>query len=315
MNADNRSIQGGGISGGGVSEAPEKSGADYDLALKQSYGLMTDVSQSSWKMMQDRVQHRQNHAFPEDPHKHAEDPPSWWNYNYDPEFTCMHEERVGGAGDGPKWVCNPARLREIGMTRMQQEGQGCLIYSVGSQGDFTFETGMLDKLGSDAPCEIHIFDMEDFSEKIPQQYRHQIHFHAWGFKRHGAPDPKLPVMNKWRDTDVSKFVFHSLQETIDILGHHGRVMDIFKIDCEGCEYETYQDWVSADVDIRQILTEIHTFKVDRTPLAIFQTLQANNFVTFHKEANTIIKGSCFEYAFMKLHPEFFHSMASTPSVV
>ena len=49
--------------------------------------------------------------------------------------------------------------------------------------------------------------------------------------------------------------YMSMQETVKELGHENRVIDILKIDCEGCEWFTYKDWL--EFDIRQILVETH----------------------------------------------------------
>jgi hypothetical protein len=102
-------------------------------------------------------------------------------------------------------------------------------------------------------------------------------------------------------------VFLSMQEAIDTLHHRGRIIDVFKIDCEGCEWTTFQDWISSssDVDIRQILVETHNNPMPAA-LDFFTSLQNANYVTFHKEPNTqYADGNCQEYAFLKLDPQFF----------
>ena len=48
------------------------------------------------------------------------------------------------------------------------------------------------------------------------------HYHAWGLKS-SYVDIEIPF----------KAEFLSLQETLQRLGHVGRRIDIFKIDCEG----------------------------------------------------------------------------------
>jgi hypothetical protein len=35
--------------------------------------------------------------------KFYEEPARWYMNNFEPDFTCAQERRVGGVGDGPKW--------------------------------------------------------------------------------------------------------------------------------------------------------------------------------------------------------------------
>jgi hypothetical protein len=70
--------------------------------------------------------------------------------------------------------------------------------------------------------------------------------------------------------------FKTFQETIVELGHEGGPIDIFKIDCEGCEWSTYKDWLGAD--LRQILIEVH--KVPKIAQSFFSDLQRAGYVTF-----------------------------------
>jgi hypothetical protein len=69
-------------------------------------------------------------------------------FNVDPLFTCPHTRRIGGRGDGPK--CDPHRLRRL---------NDCLVYSIGSAGNFMFEDGLND-IVRNKHCEIHVFDPE-----------------------------------------------------------------------------------------------------------------------------------------------------------
>jgi hypothetical protein len=75
----------------------------YTLAQDQSYGFFDDIDDFNWKMMQERAMRRHNHRFI-DPLKFRSEPSRWYMNNYEPDFTCPQERRVGGPGDGPKWV-------------------------------------------------------------------------------------------------------------------------------------------------------------------------------------------------------------------
>jgi hypothetical protein len=98
--------------------------------------------------------------------------------------------------------------------------------------------------------------------------------------------------------------FFTLQETIDKLGHQNRVIDVFKIDCESCEWTTYKDWLESEVDIRQILVKVHN--VPYQTIVFFTAVQNAGYVTFHKEPNTqYADGNCQEYCFLKLNQSFF----------
>ena len=74
---------------------------------------------------------------------------------HEPSFNCNFEERLGRAGDGGKWICNPETIRN-GL----RNKDGCLVYSVGSNGDTSFETAIHEQLSKE--CEIHTFDPDDW---------------------------------------------------------------------------------------------------------------------------------------------------------
>lgn len=148
---------------------------------------------------------------------------------------------------------------------------GCLVYSVGSNGDFRFEEGMQAVLPG--VCEIHTFDFTNFAYKVPKGKN--IFFHNWGLKP-SYTETKVAKSGGFGQLDIRNKAFKTFQETIKELGHEGRPIDIFKIDCEGCEWATYKDWINADM--RQILVEVH--RVPEIAQDFFSDLQKAGYVTF-----------------------------------
>ena len=265
--------------------------SQYALAYRDSFGFFDDIRQVDWQRLQQRV-----HSTPlfKSPFIKSErqytTPADFMMMNVDPVFSCLHLRRVGGLGDGPKYVCDPHRL---------VKRQDCLIYSFGSNGKYEFEDALAHDLHNH--CEIHVFDPSPSFARDGDAERNNIHFHAWGLRSSYHPTEQF-----------GGFHFLSLPEILEKLGHVGKRIDIFKIDCEGCEWSTYQDWISDTVDIRQLLVETHASRQRIPQLSLskfYGDLYAKGFVPYSKEANTlsIVKppGECFEYSFIKLAPTFF----------
>lgn len=227
----------------------------------------------------------------------------WYQDNVEPAVTCAREERVGPAGEGGKWLCDPNRLRA--------RGADCLIYSVGSFDDFSFEEAIMRDVSS--ACEIHVFD---HTVSNPRNKPCGVHFHPWGLG--GAREPD--------GSDLK-----SLADIVVALGHKGRTIDVLKIDCEGCEWSTYGSWFDADVRVDEMLVEIHAGTIDsnlneihqswlslivgeqlfgrgaldpsREPVAkrFLRRLYDENFYIFHKEPNikySRLHKMCVEFAFI-----------------
>lgn len=202
-----------------------------------------------------------------------------YQQRYHPNFHCAHEKRIGKKADGGKWVCDPHRISEQKL---------CLIYSVGSNGDYSFERAIKKSLSPH--CEIHTFDFGDYREGAIQS---GSNYHQWGI------------------SNVNEGRFKTLERTIEELGHVGRTIDVFKIDCEGCEWDTFQSWLSANVLLRQILVEVHHDKyldLDKTKM-FYNRLEEEGYVIFHREANIMhsFYGNlvrALEVAFLKLDKSF-----------
>lgn len=192
---------------------------------------------------------------------------AFWQVHYEPSLRCLAEERVANAG-GDQWICDPSRLRAK---------QKCLVYSIGSHGQYDFEKGVNEKISP--KCEIHSIDMEpwaNYTDQAPPKY---VSYHA---KKIG-PAPDMPIDALVRD-----------------LGHEGREIDILKMDCEGREWETYKSWVGPDVNIRQILVKLHGSNPGKEAHEFFNFFFGMGYVVFHKEL--VAEGS--EYALVRLNPKF-----------
>lgn len=91
---------------------------DTPLSASQSYGFFDDIPLKSWELLRDIYMQVDNHRDPDRPLLFSDyDPPfpddfnpgyrsahAWWGNNYEPNFSCQFEKRIGGNGDGPKWV-------------------------------------------------------------------------------------------------------------------------------------------------------------------------------------------------------------------
>ena len=224
-----------------ISSMLDKPNSEYIRAFHDSGGFFDDIKTDHWELMRRRVDDAEyvctNRCVERKGNQNGLNT-RWFAllFDWEPIFTCPFERRIGGLGDGSKWVCDPHRIHD------QVEKKGCLVYSVGSFGDFTFENSIHQDISS--KCEIHTMDPEisgSFKKKAPNH----VTFHSWGFR---AKDQNAVLKEGNRVCN-----FKTFDETVSALGHAGRTIDIFKIDCEGCEWKTYEDWIKSNVDIRQIL--------------------------------------------------------------
>lgn len=267
--------------------------ASFQLAKSESNNFFTDISDEEWKRMKSIAHDIQPNSCcpPEERKERGRDPygnvgdTEWFQDNYEPEFSCRHEVRIGRKGDGGKWVCDPHRIQH------RASSYSCLVYSVGSAGNAAFEAALLADVSPE--CEIHIFDFDDFAQTTAEQTGHSktVFYHQWGLS--GETGGK----------------YKSFTDTVVELGHINRTIDIFKIDCEGCEFDTYRAWLDAPVKIQQILVEIHG--IGDKAHTMFKTLQDAGYAIFHKEPNIQYQmyGLCVEYCFVLLSPKFWNKLA------
>ena len=257
----------------------------YALATKESLGFFNDISNESWNLYKQRFQStRPNVSLWKNRVLKELNEEVFWAKNYDPEFTCPHEVKIGGIEDGGKWVCDPHRI----------DKDNCLVYSIGSNGDFSFEKGIYKDVSKS--CTIHTFDMNDRHLDLkgyellykPLAKEAGVEFHQIMLGS-GAPNAKR------------------FKEIISDLKHEGKTIDILKIDCEGCEYgqylEWFQDFKDSNVIARNILVELHGTEPLEKVQDFFAKMLENGYVIYHKEPN-LLALECIEMAFILLDQDF-----------
>eukprot|EP00980_Cylindrotheca_fusiformis_P004212 scaffold913_cov71-Cylindrotheca_fusiformis.AAC.5 len=290
----------------------------FYMAYRDSGGFFTDITNDEWALMKQRTKEiRQNNSFQM----------MMMMEDMEPDFACLYERRLGGAGNGAtKWIlCDPHNVDDV--------DADCLVYRVGSaarrkeeeEEEFHFEKSIQSEIGNH--CEIHTFVLLDptidgrphLAAAAPPPPP-GVKYHNWGFRsEQGRNETTSPSSSSHEEvlpaTTRTKF-FKTMKETVQELGHEGRVIDILRVDyyCddEGCRDEwtttttttmTYDEgWFNSlfflleatTTTFRQILVQIHnpppplddnSRVYKKESVLLFLGLQKHNYVTFHKEYN------------------------------
>jgi hypothetical protein len=95
--------------------------------------------------------------------------------------------------------------------------------------------------------------------------------------------------SKCCDSDDGELVLRTTC-TVKLLGHDQLdVIDVFKIDCESCEWETYQDWLAPGIPmLQQIQVEVHGAPGQKA-LDFYDGFEHAGYLRFHKEPNIQVR--------------------------
>eukprot|EP00884_Botryococcus_braunii_P008611 jgi/Botrbrau1/17751/Bobra.0127s0011.2 len=170
-----------------------------------------------------------------------------WDF-FLPHYSCPHKEKIGvmaGDGDNGKWVCG---------VRTLLQHPGCIVYSVGSNGDVSFERGILAK----THCEVHVFDptltpqQKAEVEKVPE-----LHLHEYGLAANDSYVDLSGDVSKTLGKIVAGFETKSLNTILKELGHTW--IDVLKIDIEGFEWEVLESLLDqpGPLPFTQLQVEYH----------------------------------------------------------
>ena len=197
-----------------------------------------------------------------------------------PSFVCKNEVNVAAG----KTVCNPKRMMDLATTAHQKQRKfhkdDCLVYaSGGGDTDFASMWQMLWSNATSTPCEIHVFTT--LTQHKPLGDGVVVHPYVFHPKNAGIGFGK------------------TIDEAIDELGHRGRRITIFALDCEGCEKDLIPDLLGAEVGISQLLLQVH----GATQEAVVKTLQEQQYVMFNREPSR--SAGAFDTSWIKLASSFF----------
>jgi hypothetical protein len=204
------------------------------------------------------------------------------------DYNCpLLKERIGRIGDGGKWVC--------GLRSNLMRGRRCLVYSLGSAGDTSFE----DELLSTIDCEVHTFDPTlDKAVQAAVQARPKLQFHAIGVGGSTKPGPG--------QTPISIGNLHSLESIMADLQHAW--IDILKIDIESHEWGLFTDFYAAHgarLPATQLLVEFHFPGQAATVWEVLDAILEDKYRVFSVEPNYYCENGCcardlLEFAFIKV---------------
>lgn len=107
-----------------------------------------------------------------------------------------------------------------------------MIYSIGSEGDYGWEDALIDIVGVDKHCEIHVFGTGSHARAGDPEYKN-IHYHQWAMKSSYDTVYNAAAAQKHGLAVTSTASFPDMVER---LGHQNRTIDVLKMDCEQCEW-------------------------------------------------------------------------------
>ena len=159
----------------------------------------------------------------------------WDLFNFEGVCPTSQLQSARGGWEGSKFVC--------GIEVLSRLGAKCIIYSVGSNNDFSFESSMVRQ----TQCQIHTFDC-NVAPRVPPTLASRVIFHRWCF---GAATQNLTASGRG-----ARVQFKTWDATLEELGHAN--VDLLKLDIEGYEWDVFDAMIRSSAPLPfQIATELH----------------------------------------------------------
>jgi len=229
------------------------------------------LSHNCFSATRHEVLHRERlHGPPHDYHHGGKFAGEWFQNNAEPSIRCLTDERVGPWGDGGKWICQPSCLLSK---------NNCTVLSVGSCNEYGFENSIIERYG----CNVSTFDHTVVNPTPPSH----LSFYPFGISAKSLD--KLRTIN----------------DLVEISGINNKsLIDLFKIDCEGCEYEIFNDVKTLEFmsrKVRQLSVEIHWINNADSISLIYGNLIKYGFRSFSKEPNLLCQSCATEFSFLNIN--------------
>ena len=152
-----------------------------------------------------------------------------WEF-FPPAYNCPWRERIGRFGEGGKVVCNWQAL-----ARTPERGN-CHVLTVGVRTDANFEKELHNKTG----CAL--FSIDPSTASLPRRMwcgRTGEYCPGLRFKSVGLSGP---AAERRMDSSHASWRLYTLDQVVEMAGWSQERIDIFKLDCEGCEVSS---WLKA----------------------------------------------------------------------
>jgi len=145
--------------------------------------------------------------------------------NFMPRGQCTSV--LGDASIGEHGLCNTAELKQA-----FNDGT-CLVYGVGIADNWEFEKAM-----ARHGCEVHAFDPTIAKPPTEEPSLTNLHFHRWGLSGVTERNGTHQVRGTLDGSKTTVQPMFTLADMMKELGHTGRKLTVFKVDCEGCEWNS-----------------------------------------------------------------------------
>lgn len=195
---------------------------------------------------------------------------SFWHPGAPHGASCGLMSRLGEGGDGGKFVCDPDAI--------VRAGPSCLVVSIGSNGDPSFERAVYDL---NPECTIHTYDHTLNPLKRSRLLVSMPSTNLPAICVDGRCPPKLPggMPRAWSNPEQTRWkkanatwgdaqrVLTLFEEPFEatqqqLRRYTGRTVHVLKMDCDGCEFKALPRWLNGKGRTRgictdQILFELH----------------------------------------------------------